>query len=631
MTVPSPRLRTAWRVGSALAAAAGSAVVTSALVNRSRSRSQRKHAGQPPEAAAEPTPLAPTPQTPLATRPPSVPAAAGTPAELLVHDPSPAVPPAGPEPAGQVPPAASAPPVPPVRPARAKTTAPAGDRSDDLARVIEAADAIEAKPSGWARAASELRARTTAADSGWAPSAAALAGSDELAPPPVPPAGATPTPAVAEPATPSGPAADPAANGSPAWDYGLSGIDTRVPRLPGQEDRRKLRRHHRRSRDDAATPEATAASAATAAGARSNGATAPAPPTTSATSTTSTSPPVPPIGDRREPPPGGDRPGAGPGPGDTELAPDRRLLLFVGVAVTVAVLLGLGFVVFGGGGDDSPERADANPGTEGSVATQPSATTPVAQLTPAQAFVQAGQRLQTAGTFAYAGTSSATDVSPVRPGPWLEVNLTVEGEVQLLTPRLFERGTGADGSVVETVTDGETIWGRSAPSFDALTGQPLQTVYSLPEPTPAKVGALLLPQWFAAATGAADGGTDGLGRRTFRATLPAAVLGTIEDDRPPVDAVMVLALDEDGNPAHVEITTAAAGPPLKLVYDFERIGQEMPIQIPGDSDPGDQGSTGTPGSGSGQGGATGGSTPGSTTASTPTTSSVPGSQSPATP
>jgi hypothetical protein len=610
MTVPSPRLRTAWRVGSALAAAAGSAVVTSALVNRSRSRSQRMHAGQPADAAAEPPPLAPTPQTPLAAGPPSVPAAAeptaptGTAAELLVHDPSPAVPPAGPEPAG------SAPPVPPASaapPVRAKTAKPTGDRSDELARVIEAADAIEAKPTGWARAASELRARTTAADSGWAPSAAALAGSgDEIAPPPVPTASATPT--VTDPAAP---AADPAANGSPAWDYGLSGIDTRVPRLPGQEDRRKPRRHHRRSHDNAAATPA----AVTATEARSNGAGAPAP------QATPTPTPVPPLGDRREPPPGGD--GTGTGTGDTELTPDRRLLLFVGVAVTVAVLLGLGFVVFGGGGDDSPERADANPGTEGAVATQPAATTPVAQLTPGQAFVQAGQRLQTAGTFAYAGTSSATDVSPVRPGPWLEVNLTVEGEVQLLTPRLFERGTGADGSVVETVTDGETIWGRSAPSFDALAQQPLQTVYSLPEPTPAKVGALLLPQWFAAATGAADGGTDGLGRRTFRATLPAAVLGTVEDDRPPVDAVMVLALDQDGNPAHIEISTAAGGPPLRLVYDFERIGQEMPIQIPGQD--GSSGQTA---------GSTAGSAGSTTGQSTPTTSSVPtspGTQSSTTP
>jgi hypothetical protein len=623
MTVPSPRLRTAWRVGSALAAAAGSAVVTSALVNRSRSRSQRKHAGQPADAAAGPTPLAPTPPAPLTASPPSVPAAAdraagptaptAPAAELLVHDPRPAVPPAGPEPAGAVPPAPSAPAAPPAPPVRAKTAKPGGDRSDDLARVIEAADAIEAKPSGWARAASELRARTTAADSGWAPSAAALAGSgDEIAPPPVPTAGATPT--VADPAVPGGPGADPAANGSPAWDYGLSGIDTRVPRLPGQEDRRKPRRHHRRSRDAAeAAPAVTAATASgvTATEARTNGAAAPAP-----SATPTTPPAVPPLGDRREPPPGGD----GAATGDPELTPDRRLLLFVGVAVTVAVLLGLGFVVFGGGGDDSPDRADANPGTEGSAATQPAATTPVAQLTPGQAFVQAGQRLQTAGTFAYAGTSSATDVSPVRPGPWAGVNLTVEGEVQLLTPRLFERGTGDDGTVVETVTDGKTIWGRSAPSFDALTQQPLQTVYTLPEPTPAKVGALLLPQWFAAATGAADGGTDGLGRRTFRATLPAAVLGTVEDDRPPVDAVMVLALDQDGNPAHVEISTAAGGPPLRLVYDFERIGQEMPIQIPGQSDPDGSGSSGS---------STGQSTPSTpTTASTPTSQGTPSSSTP---
>jgi hypothetical protein len=177
-------------------------------------------------------------------------------------------------------------------------------------------------------------------------------------------------------------------------------------------------------------------------------------------------------------------------------------------------------------------------------------------------------------------------VSPVRPGPWLGVNLTVEGEVQLLTPRLFERGTADDGSVVETVTDGRTIFGRTAASFEGLAGVPVETVYSLPQPTPAKVGALLLPQWFTAATGAADAGPDSLGRRTFRATLPASVLGVIQDDVAPVDAAMVLALDQEGDPAHLEITTADGGPPLRLVYDIVRIGDEMPIQIPGDTSTG---------------------------------------------
>jgi hypothetical protein len=271
-----------------------------------------------------------------------------------------------------------------------------------------------------------------------------------------------------------------------------------------------------------------------------------------------------------------------------------------GVGVAIALVLGLGVVVLGGGSDDDrPEAGAADGGTDdagapgGSEPTTPG--TPVAQLAPGQAFVQAAQRLQGAGTFAYEGTSSATDVSPVRPGPWAGVNLAVEGQVQLLTPRLFERGTADDGTVVETVTDGVTIWGRSAPSFDGLGGVALETLYTLPEPTPAKVGALLLPQWFTAAAGAADAGPDTQGRRTFRATLPAAVLGTIEDGQAPIDAVMVLTLDQDGDPAHVEVSTATA-PQLRLVYDITQVGDDLPIQIPGQSQAGTTGTTavGTP-------------------------------------
>jgi hypothetical protein len=253
--------------------------------------------------------------------------------------------------------------------------------------------------------------------------------------------------------------------------------------------------------------------------------------------------------------------------------------------VAVALLLGLGVVVLGGG-DDSPEQADATTaddaaGADATTGSQP-ATTPVAQLTPAQAFTQAGQRLQTAGTFAYEGTSSATDVSPVRPGPWMGVELTVEGQVQLTPPRLIEEATAGDGTVGETVTDGVTIWGRSAPDAATFADLGLQTLYTLPEPTPAKVGGLLLPQWLTSATAATDAGRDSLGRRTFRATLPASVLGPLEDDAAPVDAVLVLALDPNGDPAHLEVTTAA-GPPLRLVYDIVRIGDAMSIQVPGDT------------------------------------------------
>jgi hypothetical protein len=545
MTAPSPRLRTAWRVGSALAAAAGSAVVTSALVNRTRNRARRKAAAGTADAAPALDPAA-TPSAPVTAAAP----------ELLVHDPAPAAPPPAP-----TPPELAAPP---------KAGLPG---SDDLARYIEAADKVERAPAAWGRA-SELAAQQAAGDTGWTPPAATGPGLGDLRVPSGPP-----TPAVG---TAAAIVADAEPGGSPAWEYGLSGVDTRVPRPPGQEDRRRPRRRNHTGRNDVvAAP--TAASAPTSAQ-------APAPaPTPSPVDDGATTTPAPAR-------PGGD------------VTPDRRLLLFIGVAMAVALLLGLGVVVLGGG-DDGSDRNDtasadqsaAGTATTGAPGSQP--TTPVAQLTPAQAFTQAGQRLQAAGTFAYEGTSAATDVSPVRPGPWMGVDLTVQGQVQLSPLRLLERGTAADGTTGETASDGVTIWGRSAASADTLTGQSLQTLYTLPDPTPARVGGLLLPQWLTSATGATDAGRDSAGRRMFRATLPASVLGSIEDDAAPVDATLVLTLAANGDPAHLEVTTAS-GPPLRLVYDLVRLGQPVAIQLPGQASTG-AGSTGSTGSATTTGSSTG--------------------------
>jgi hypothetical protein len=555
MTVPSPRLRTAWRVGSALAAAAGSAVVTSALVNRSRNRSQRKQDPAPEDAAPEPTELT-VPAVPLDAPP--------APGEV-------AVPPDRPDPphgAATVPPGES--PAPPAAELLVHDPAPAAGRatparapSDALARAIEAADRVEAAPAAWSRTASELRTQA-AGETGWTPPATAVPSLGDIRVPTGPP-----TPAVGTAAALVADAEAHALDAPPTGDGGRPGTDTRAPRLPGHEARRPPRRRHRTGPDDLA---AAAGGAATV-----------------------TRPPPPPAAPLL--PPAGPGEPSGPSGPSGDVTPDRRLLLFIGVAVAVALVLGLGVVVLGSGGDDGPEAADTTPttdggarGTGGTTGSQP-ATTPVAQLTPTQAFAQAGQRLQTAGTFAYEGTSSATDVSPVRPGPWMGVDLTVEGRVQLAPPRLLERGTASDGTVGETVSDGVTIWGRSAAGAGALDGQDLQTLYTLPDPTPAKVGGLLLPQWLTSVTGATDGGQDSLGRRTFRATLPASVLGTIEDDRDAVDAVVVLALDQQGDPAHIEVTTSA-GPPLRLVYDIVRIGDAVQIPIPGEPAGAGAGTTG---------------------------------------
>jgi hypothetical protein len=416
-----------------------------------------------------------------------------------------------------------------------------------------------AEPAAWATAASALRAQATANDTGWGP-ATALTTTDldqpgrPLATPPAPV-----TPAAPEPAIDPGP--DAGANGDDAtsaddpaaWAYGLSGVDTRVPRPPGVPDTRpRSRRWSRRSDDRPGTPATNGHGSAV----------TPAPGKTTD--------------------PGPDEAGteADHG-GEPAVQRDRQLTILI-VGVVVVVLAGLGAaLLLGGGGDDKSDRT-ATSGTESSGATQPS-TTGVATLTPAQAFAQASQRLETAGSFAYHGTSSATDVSPARPGQWLAVGLTVDGQVQLKSSfRLLDRGTASDGSMVDTVTDGATIWGRTAPSLEALAQQPVGFVYTLPAPHPNRVGAARLPQWLAAAVNPTDGGPDPQGRRTFKATLPANVLGRVDRNHPAADAEMAVTLDDAGNPVHVRVTGGTDEAPLELVFDLSRLGETMTIALPDD-------------------------------------------------
>ncbi len=320
------------------------------------------------------------------------------------------------------------------------------------------------------------------------------------------------------------------------------------------------------------------------------------------------------VGEQRPAPPAGgrtngtSRSGSGPmvlpvppvGDDDGSDSNVRNTVLAAVAMLVAVVLIGVAFVLLSGDGDSDDDTARTDD-TDQAAEPEPGTTTvPITQMAPDQAFAQAAQRLETAGTFAYHGTSSATDVSNVRPGPWLGVNLTIDGQVQLGTSRFLERGTADDGMIVDTATDGVTIWGRTGASVDEMAELPLETVYELPEPTPAKVGALLLPDWLGAATLATDGGTDAQGRRVFQATLPADVLGPLVDDEAPVNATMKLSLDEAGDPAHVEIRTVG-GPPFVLNVNLLRLGEDMPIQVPSDA------------AGAGTGSGTDGSTDGSTT------------------
>lgn len=237
-------------------------------------------------------------------------------------------------------------------------------------------------------------------------------------------------------------------------------------------------------------------------------------------------------------------------------------VLAIVVVVTAAVVLG---------GDDGGHQPEVAADT-----TRPPrpTTTGVADLTAADAFAQAGERLESAGSFSYAGTSRATDVSPVRPGVWLAVDLTVTGDADLATGRFHEVGESSDGQVTETVSDGITVWGRRADTADTLADQGFLTI-GTPNETPVPLGAGLVPTWLASSIDYEELP----GTRLFRATLPADVLGTLVDGTPPAPAELQLTLDAAGDPTHVEVSVVD-GPLFHLSFDITQLGTAPPIELP---------------------------------------------------
>jgi hypothetical protein len=280
------------------------------------------------------------------------------------------------------------------------------------------------------------------------------------------------------------------------------------------------------------------------------------------------------------------------------LGSGRRSRALLGAVVGVALVAAIGVAVASAGGGDRPDAATTatetpgRPGDEGgagsgtggddvvSTSEADVTTTQAAPVSAATAFATAADRLTAAGTFSYSGTVSATDVSHVRPMLWLSVESTVEGQVSLPDGRLHETATTTDGRVAETVAAGRQVWGRQADGGDGLAAVPYVTVPALSGAEPSARGAVLLPTWLAAAVGPADAPADESGRRRVSATIPAAALGRIERERPPVDATVVLTLDAAGAPVRVEITSAPGGPALRLAYDLAGLGTPVDIQTP---------------------------------------------------
>ena len=171
-------------------------------------------------------------------------------------------------------------------------------------------------------------------------------------------------------------------------------------------------------------------------------------------------------------------------------------------------------------------------------------------------------------------------MSHVRPGLWLAVDLTVEGQVVTSAGRVHEIAVDGSGRAIETVTEGPVVWGRLAPSPEALAEATYLPITEESGVEPAGKGVALLPTWLESTVNRRDAGIDELGHRVLRATLPASVLGEIVDGRPAGDADVVLTLDAAGDPVHVEITSMPTGPPLRLALDLVDIGEPVLIDLP---------------------------------------------------
>jgi len=258
----------------------------------------------------------------------------------------------------------------------------------------------------------------------------------------------------------------------------------------------------------------------------------------------------------------------------------RRGPVVVAGVVVVGVVLGGVVAVVATRGDGGGRAAaggvtaGAGPGTTVASSTPSTAGAPAASAV----FSQAGARLTDAGSFRYSGAVSAFDVSAVRPSLWLAVNLAVTGQVATTDGRLHEVAVANTGQATETVAAADQVWGRSAPRPDGLGGASYELIPGLAGAR----GAAFLPAWLAAATGPTDAGLDPQGRPTYRATIPATVIGPVERGRAAADAVVTLSVDRDGTPAHVDIVAPAGPDPrLHLAIDLAGLGEPVTIDPPG--------------------------------------------------
>jgi hypothetical protein len=243
--------------------------------------------------------------------------------------------------------------------------------------------------------------------------------------------------------------------------------------------------------------------------------------------------------------------------------------LVVGAALVVAVLgIATLLAVGGSDGDDDSAAADGSDTDRGAPSSSVTTGPAVDALVPADVLATVADHLDEAGGFRYTGTTAAADVSAVRPGPWLAVELDVTGDVDLRTAEVDEIATSTSGEVVETDVEGLTVRGRTASDAASLEDADYVPEYQFEPVGGPRLGLTQLPTWLRTTVGAVDVPRDLAGRRVIQATVPASVLGPVVGGQAPVDASLLISVDAAGNPVHLELATAGDVPALRLSLDI---------------------------------------------------------------
>jgi hypothetical protein len=250
------------------------------------------------------------------------------------------------------------------------------------------------------------------------------------------------------------------------------------------------------------------------------------------------------------------------------------------VAALIVALLAVGVVLTRDGGDESADDGaggDELDGAEMEVTDVPDVST---------AYAEAAVRLGRAGTFAFQGTVRSEAATPLRPGPRIADEVTVEGAVHLPLSITTEVAVGPDGAAVETVTSGAAVWARRATDEAGLAEAPWTVVREDlvpvlergPMETPlSRLGLALMANVVRSAGNRRQAPADEEGRQVLRSTMPVDRVPqgdrSLDIEDVVAGAELVVVLDDAGDVAHIELTNPPGTPTLEVVLDIRRLGE----------------------------------------------------------